>query len=350
MEVGAGVSLAPNATRAIRSLGILEQVRALGYVPDRAAIKHYRTGSELTGYSIGAQVESKWGVPYVQIHRADLHGILVAAIRNNDADAIQLGARVDTLTQDAEQVTVNTPQGKFSGKCLIGADGIRSSVRTLLYGGNAPDFLGYVAWRGVVPMDMLNHKVDPDTAVFIGAQKSVLRYKVHQGNSVNIVAFSQSDTWAEEGWSLRADPVEIRTGFQGWHPEVVDLLDCLCKVGAFKWGLFGRAPLPQWQSGRVTLIGDAAHPMLPFRGQGAAMAIEDGTVLARAIAESASIEQGLQRFEKARYERATTTVSRSNEQGLRIHSYPVDELTNLPVPKDDFSEYAYDASTLEIPQ
>jgi salicylate hydroxylase len=349
-EIGAGVSLAPNATRVLNNLDILKQALAIGHVANRAAIKHYRTGAEMSGYETGAGMEKKWGSPFMQIHRADLHAILVDAVRGNDAQAIHLNARVETVSQDAEQVTVGTAAGTFTGPCLIGADGIRSAVRGQLYAEEKPRFLGYVAWRGVVPLSMLKLPVVPDTAVFLGPSKSLLRYKVRQGTAVNIVAFARSDTWAEENWSLPADPADLRANFADWSPEVLDLIDALATVGPYKWGLFGRSPLPGWQQGRITLVGDAAHPMLPFLGQGAAMAIEDGMLLGRAIASSGTIEHALRRYENVRYARTMETVIRANEQGLKVHSYPVDELTNLPVPQDDFKEFALDASTMEIPQ
>jgi salicylate hydroxylase len=189
----------------------------------------------------------------------------------------------------------------------------------------------------------------PDSAVYLGPQTSLLRYRVRGNEAMNIVAFARIDRWVDEGWSLLADPQELRRVFSGWHEVADDLFDAMARCGAFKWGLFGRAALPRWQMGRVSLIGDAAHPMLPFLGQGAAMAIEDGVLVARALVSLTDVEAALACYERVRYERATTTVRRSDAHGLRIHQHPVDAPDPGPVPRDDFAEFDFDAASVPLP-
>ncbi len=352
-EVGAAVSLAPNATRALDSLGVGEALREASNWPQRAAMKHYRTGEEMSAYAMGAEMERRWVSPYLQILRADLHTVLVDELRRLDPAALQLGARVLGLKQDGDSVSVETAAGAFSGGCLLGADGVRSAVRAALYDDGAPTFTGYVAWRGVVPVESLrNPDFTPDTAVFLGPHRTLLRYRVRGQSAVNVVAFARVDGWAEEGWSLPADPAELRANFAGWHAEAEDMIEGLCRSGAFKWGLFGRAALPRWQQGRVSLIGDAAHPMLPFLGQGAAMAIEDGVLVARALElalqKGLGVEAGLACYERQRYPRACNTVLRSDAHGLRIHQHFVDAPEGTPVPRDDFVEFDFDAATTPL--
>ncbi|KQP46259.1 FAD-dependent monooxygenase [Pseudorhodoferax sp. Leaf274] len=348
-EVGAAVSLAPNATRALDSLGVGEALRAAANWPQRAAMKHYRTGEELTGYAMGREMEQRWGSPYLQLLRADLHTVLVDALQRLDPDALQLGARVQGLQQDAGSVTVQTTAGHFTGACLVGADGVRSAVRAALYDDGAPQFTGYVAWRGVVPTDSLrNPDLSPDTAVFLGPRRTMLRYRVRGQSAVNVVAFAAVDGWAEEGWSLPADADELRAHFAGWHAEADDMIEGLCRAGAFKWGLFGRAALPRWQQGRVSLVGDAAHPMLPFLGQGAAMAIEDGVLMARALVHGPDVVDALARYEKLRHARASNTATRADAHGLRIHNHLVTAAPDAPVPRDDFMEFDFDAATTPL--
>jgi salicylate hydroxylase len=347
-EVGAAVSLAPNATRALDSLGIGEALRAASNRPGRAALKHYQSGAEISGYEMGEAMERRWGKPYLQILRADLHAILVAAVHELDPSALRLGARVRSVRQDADRVTVVTTAGDFTGPCLVGADGVRSAVRNALYDDGAPNFSGYVAWRGVVPVDQLRDPgFDPDSAVFLGPRKSLLRYRVRGQAAVNVVAFARVEQWAVEGWSVPADVAELRASFAGWHDEAVDMIEGLCRNGAFKWGLFTRAELPRWQSGRITLVGDAAHPMLPFLGQGAAMAIEDGVLLARALVRGPDVEAGLACYERLRHARATNTAMRADAQGLRIHDH-IGSPAGTPVPRDDFVEFDFDASTTPL--
>lgn len=348
-EVGAAVSLAPNATRALDSLGVGEALRAASNWPQRAAMKHYQTGEEMTGYAMGPEMERRWGSPYLQLLRADLHTVLVDELQRLDTTALQLGARVLGVRQDGDTVTVDTGAGAFSGRCLVGADGVRSAVRAALYGDGEPHFTGYVAWRGVVPAESLkNPDFTPDSAVFLGPQRTMLRYRVRGQSAVNVVAFAQVENWAEEGWSLPADPAELRAHFAGWHPEAEDMIEGLCRAGAFKWGLFGRAALPRWQQGRVSLIGDAAHPMLPFLGQGAAMAIEDGVLMARALAKVPGVEAALACYERIRYPRASNTVTRADAHGLRIHQHLVTASADAPVPRDDFAEFDFDAATTPL--
>lgn len=348
-EVGAAVSLAPNATRALDSLGVGDALRAAANRPQRAALKHYRTGEELEAYAMGDAMEQRWGSPYLQLLRADLHTVLVDELRRLDPAALQLGARVLGVEQDGRSVTVETTAGRFTGGCLIGADGVRSAVRAALYGDGAPSFTGYVAWRGVVPVSELKFPdFTPDTAVYLGPGRTLLRYRVRGTDSLNVVTFARVDGWSEEGWSLPADPDELRAAFETWHPEVRDMVDGLCRHGAFKWGLFGRETLPTWQQGRVSLIGDAAHPMLPFLGQGAAMAIEDGVLMARALAHGPYVEAGLACFERLRHARATRTVARADAHGLRLHNHPIDAADGTPIPRDDFMEFDFDAATLPL--
>jgi len=348
-EIGAAVSLAPNATRALDYLGLGDALRAAANRPQLAALKHYRSGAKLWGFEMGDVMETRWGTPYLQILRADLHQLLTDALRRLDPTALQLGARVISVSQDARGVELETSAGNFSGGCLIGADGVRSAVRAALYGDAAPEFTGFVAWRGVVPVESLrNPDFAPDTAVFLGPQRTMLRYRVRGQSTVNVVAFARVDNWAEEGWSLPADPAELRANFAGWHEEADDMIEGLCRVGAFKWGLFGRAALPRWQQGRVTLIGDAAHPMLPFLGQGAAMAIEDGVLMSRALVQGPDVETGLACYERLRYQRVSQTVVRSNAHGLRMHSHPIDAPDCPPVPRDDFAELDYDVATTPL--
>lgn len=347
--VGAAVSLAPNATRALDSLGLGDALRAVSNRPQRAALKHYRTAAEMNAYAMGDDMESRWGSPYLQVLRADLHEVLVDALQRLDPQALLLGARALEVQQDAESVHLQTSAGRFTGRCLIGADGVRSAVRAAVHGEGAPDFTGYVAWRGVVPVESLRlPDLLPDTAVYLGPHRSILRYRVRGQSALNIVAFAKAERWTAEGWSLPADVDDLRAQFAGWHDEAQDLIDGLCRSGAFQWGLFVRPPLARWQNGRVTLVGDAAHPMLPFLGQGAGMAIEDGVLLARALAEAPDVFSAFAGYERLRHARASHTAQRADAHGLRLHSHLVNEVPGAAVPRDDFLEFDFDAATVPL--
>ena len=350
MRSAAGVSLAPNATRCLASLGVLEEVRAAGHTPNGAAIQtlpNRRAALRLrNGRRHGGQLGRAIRAKSIAL---DLQSILAGAVRRHDAGALCLGSRVTGFREKGDRVIALTAAQEFSGDYLIAADGVRSAVRAQLHRESPPHFLGYVAWRSVVPIEALSGtQLEPDTAVFLGPGKSLLRYMLAGRKRVNIVMFARHAAWADEGWTIPADSDEIRDAFAGWAPEAHALIDAVCRSGAFKWGLFGRDALRAWGRGRVTLIGDAAHPMLPFLGQGAAMAIEDGVLLARALASTAGERSALGLYEHARYARTTSTVAKANEQGLRVHGYFADAPVKPPVPRDDFYEYAYDASTVAL--
>lgn len=349
-EAGAGVTLAPNATRALASLGVLDSVRKLGQVPDRAALRHYKTGAELGGYEVGDAMERKWGAPYIQLRRADLQDALLAAVNAAAPQALHLNSRVLAVEHLDPGVRVVTSTETLDTPCLLAADGVRSVVRNKLFTQPEPHFLGYVAWRCLLPRKSIRYEsMEPDTVLYLGPHRSMLRYKVCNSSMINCVAFAQDQTWSEEGWSVPADPEDMRAGFGGWNDESAALIDAMCEAGnTFKWGLFGRRRLPGWSLGRVMLLGDAAHPMLPFLGQGAAMAIEDGVVLARAFALHEDIDEALANYERSRYERATTTVTRSDRQGLRVHEYLAGDPTGVQVPQDDFNEFGFDAAAVSF--
>jgi salicylate hydroxylase len=212
-------------------------------------------------------------------------------------------------------------------------------VRSTLFGAEEVKFTGYVAWRGLVPMEKVPREaMDPPSQVFIGPGHLVNRYPVRNGKLLNFVAFAERSGWMEEGWSIPADKRELAAEFSGWHPYVSDIIANAPEEKLFKWALCARSPLMRWVSGRTALLGDAAHPILPYLGQGAVLAIEDAVLLGRAFSGSDDIPQALARYEGARVGRARFVVERSTMQAPRFqgadpdsfhHDVPVDEALGL---------------------
>ncbi len=345
-EAGAGLSLAPNATRALASLGLLAALRKVSQQPRSAEVRHYASGERLNGYEMGAAMEARWGAPYLQVPRTELQTLLLQALQALDPDCLRLDARVTEVAQHAGGVRVQTTAGVFEGPCLLAADGVRSVVRSALFQSEPAHFLGYVAWRAILPRAEIDAPLEPDTAVYLGPKRSLLRYLMQGGTQVNVAAFSRTDTWVGQGWSQPADGAAIEAAFEGWHAEPRAIARVLARRGATQWGLFGRPYLSSWRRGPVVLVGDAAHPILPFLGQGAAMGIEDGVVLARAFAQCADVDAALAGYEQARFERAMTTMRRADRQGLLIHGYIDEGRTDTEAPRDDFVEYGYDAANV----
>jgi salicylate hydroxylase len=320
-EVGAGLSLSPTAVHGLNHLGLRDTLVRDAYAPEDQAVRHFRDGRPLVRINRGRTLLERYGERYYLIHRADLHDALVAAVRANDSAAIHLEHRIKSVEQRGERAYFEFENGtRADAGVLIGADGSRSVVRQHLFGAGDPQFTGYIAWRGLVPMEFVPPGVlNPPSGVFVGPRHLVNRYPVRGGKLLNFVAFAERNAWTEEGWSIRSTVAELLDEFKGWHEDVLTFMRHTPPEQLFKWGLFDREPLTAWTRGHVTLLGDAAHPVLPFLGHGAVLAIEDGVVLARALADSSTVEEALRRYEEARRPRATFVVLQSREAGKQFH-------------------------------
>lgn len=321
-EVGAGLSLSPTAAHALNYLGLSEALRTKSYHPEDQCVRHYKDGRPLNWINRGQALIDKYGERYYLIHRADLHDALAAAVRQNDPAAIELNRRCKSVEQDAQGVSVNFVDGSTRRfDILIGADGSRSTVRHDIFGALEPQYTGYIAWRGLVPMNLVPPEIlDPPSGIFLGPGHLVNRYPIRGGQLLNFVAFAERKAWAEEGWSIRSSVEELLAEFEGWTPLVRRFMELVPPDMLFKWGLFDREPLKTWTRGRITLLGDAAHPILPFLGHGAVLAIEDAVVLARALTASERVEEAFERYERARMERAAFVVLESRKAGRMFHA------------------------------
>jgi salicylate hydroxylase len=253
------------------------------------------------------------------MHRGDLHAMLVGAVRALKPHAIHVSAKCVGFAQDGEGVELLLEGAtRVRGDVLIGADGVKSVVRSQLFGNDNPTFTGRLAWRGLVPIELLSPPLRRAVSTnWIGPQGSVTTYPVHKGELLNFVALVNREDWQIESWTAQGSRQECAHDLQGWHADVHEIIRNI--EGPYKWGLFLREPLARWSIGRVTLLGDACHPMLPYLGQGANMAIEDGAVLARCLEACDDVDSALTNYEKARAPRAATVVERSTEQGRRVN-------------------------------
>ncbi|MBF9133632.1 FAD-dependent monooxygenase, partial [Plantactinospora sp. S1510] len=275
-EVGAGVQVSPNAVRVLHRLGLAEELARTGVAPVAWQQRRWADGRTLLRTPLAGPVEATFGFPHYQIHRADL---LAALARLVPAERVHLGHRLTGLVERDDHVLASFENGaRVEVDVLIGADGIHSAVRRELFGPAEPRFTGCVAYRGLVPADRLRGlDLEVTGQIWMGPGRHFVHYFVRGRRLVNVVAVVEQDTWSGESWTDRGDPAEALAAFDGWHPQVRSILDALDET--FVWALFDREPLPRWSSGRVTLLGDACHPMLPFMAQGAAQAIEDGATL-----------------------------------------------------------------------
>ena len=320
-EIGAGVIIWPNARRALRDLEIDEALAAISSDVRTSYFCDFATGSILD-VRWGEQLVEQHGVGNLQVHRGDLHGLLLQAVLANNAEGVHPGHQFIRLAQDGDGVTVEFANGaRVACDVVVGADGNASAVRSYLFPGEAPVFTGQVSFRALIPWDVLPPAIaERKYAMYPGPQRMLLHYPLRGGRIMNLVANGRSASWEEEGWAIPATNEEFAAAYSDFAPEVVAMIRSIPAGALFKWGLRDREPLASWTKGRVTMLGDAAHPMSPFLGQGACIAIEDGLVLGRAFELAGSIEEALARYEAARKARGTNVQLWSREQGRNLQA------------------------------
>lgn len=346
-EVGAGITLSPNASKVLIALGLGPGIDRLGFIPHRQWTQNLQTGEILVDRPRGADMAAQYGAPYTHLHRADLHTLLVEAVRAEDPHAIELGRELVAIDPDAQ---LHFADGSVVGADLaIGADGLKSVVRDQLFSTEPPQFTGQVAWRGVVPAAAL----DPEVAqlppgIWIGEKRLFMRYPMRGGALVNCAAFVRLDGWNKEGWMIPSSREELRGHYADAEPHLLALIDAAPEDQLFKWALHARQPLDIWTQGRVTLLGDAAHAMLPFMGQGAATAIEDGMVLARCLTQFGQAE-ALERYEAARRTRTTEIQEQSRLLGMQFQGKETREFGKTPIKNEEtLGLFSYDAVNCPI--
>jgi salicylate hydroxylase len=320
-EVGAGVQLSANAVRPLYRLGLEQEMLAIASLPAGKRFRLWNTGQTWKLFDFGAESVSRYGVPYFTVYRADLHKVLVDAVRRQKADAIRVNAAVVDVEQVGPLVTVKLADGTaLSADVLIGADGVHSVVRDRLIASDKPVFSGCVAWRGVIPADRLPQRMrEPLGVNWMGPGSHVVHYPLRRGELFNFVGILEKDHWVEESWTAQGTVEECLADFAGWHEDVRTLARSL--ETPYIWALMVREPMTNWTAGRVTLLGDAAHATLPFMSQGAAMAIEDGYILARCLeAYPSDPAQALQVYQSLRIERTTRIIRGSAANLKRFHN------------------------------
>ncbi len=315
-EVGAGVQVSPNASRVLHGLGLAAPLARTGVRPLAFHQRRWDDGRTLLRSPLAEPLEAEFGFPHYQMHRADLLAALAGAL---PPERLHLGRRLADVHERGERVQAQFADGGVAEHdALVGADGIHSRVRRLVFGADDPRFTGCVAYRGLVPAERLRDLgLEVTAQIWMGPGAHFVHYFVSGGRCVNFVAIVERDAWTRESWTDRGDLTEALADFGGWHAQVHTILERLGN-DPYVWALFDRAPMARWTSGRVTLLGDACHPMLPFMAQGAAQAIEDGATLA-AVLDPDDIAASLRRYEHLRLPRATRITELSHANKTRFH-------------------------------
>lgn len=314
-EVGAGVYITPNAVRQLERIGLGDAITSYGArVSDRS--RYFRhDGSEIAPVRVADS--NGWNACF-GMHRADFIEILATSIPKG---VVTLGSRAKDFEQDESGACVTFENGdSVEADIIIGADGIHSVMRKWVWHESEPVFSGTSVYRGLVPRELLDGWPADEWYMWLGPGKHFLTFPVRSGSLINFVGFVPAEDLFRESWTAPGDPDQLRADFAGWDPRIESLLSNVDKT--FRWALYDRDPLPTWTNGRLTLLGDAAHAMLPHLGQGANQSVEDGAALATVLeaADPSRLPEALAAYESLRRARVAEVQSGARQNGLRYDS------------------------------
>jgi salicylate hydroxylase len=316
-EVGAGIQMSANSMKVLDRIGLRAALEPLAVRPKAFEFRRFDSGELLHRLPLGDSHEAQHGAPYFQLHRADLHAALAEAVRKLDAQAVITSARVAAIEERAADVRLRFESGsETEAELVVGADGIKSIVREHVLGPALPVFTGHVAWRCVVPTASIERHLRTDvvSTIWCGPRNHAVTYYLRGGELLNFVGCVRR-AWQEESWTSRAPWDELDADYAGWHPMVRAAVEQVPRDQCYRWALNNREVSTRWSSARITLLGDAVHATLPYMAQGAAMAIEDAAVLARALALERELAARLHAYEAARAPRTARVVRESTEMG-----------------------------------
>ncbi|MGZ5836469.1 MAG: FAD-dependent monooxygenase [Xanthobacteraceae bacterium] len=354
-EVGAGIQVSANAMHVLRDLGLEPAIRSAGVHPGAYVFRLHDTGEVIQRFSLSEEHERLHGAPYTQLHRADFHDILATKAREFKKDVVRLDHTVTGFVETPGGVELKFSNGRSArGDILIAADGLKSVIRRQIFGDVPATYTGDIAWRITVPVERLpKGLLEPVMNVFMGPGGHAVCYYVRSGKLVNFVGIVETAKPSEESWTVKRPWEDLKADYKGWHPIIQTVIDAADRDACFVWALHNRPPIRNWSTARVTLLGDSAHPTLPYLAQGAVMAIEDGAVLVRALGMRDNIAEALQLYQRNRVDRTAKIVTQSSENRRLFHLPSVAEIRAEFAKRDEGADrnkwfYSYNPLKVEL--
>lgn len=345
-EFGAGIQIAPNGMHVLRALELGNAIAAKADAPPDAQFRDGKSGTLLGKVTLGQAMSRRFGAPYYTLHRADLITALADAVETRMPGSLRTAATVVGTGQDDISAWAILANGeRVAGDVLIGADGIRSAVRDTLPLVAKPRFTGNMAWRAVVPVEKLQGlRLPLGVCAWLGPQRHAVTYPLRGGTMVNFVGVVERDDWHAESWTDKGSKAEALDDFKGWHRDIMALVEAA--ETHYRWALFDHPPLKQWCNGRIALLGDSAHPMLPYMAQGASQAMEDAWVVASKLAEIAGVKDALTSYFNNRQPRTARVQAAARANKQRFHQ-PMGLATSaaLRAPAQVIATSAFSAGT-----
>jgi len=354
-EIGAGIQLSANAMHVLNHINIGEAVSAISVRPGAYVFRLFDTAEIIQEFSLADEHLALHKAPYNQVHRADFHDLLVERVKELKSDCIHLNKRAVSFDETDDGVARMFDDGSStSGDLVVGADGVKSAIRDQICGPVQAVYTGDAAWRVTVPTrELPPNFIDEVMSVWMGPGRHAVCYYIRSGEILNFVGAVEAEDEPIESWTAKFSWEKFKTDFEGWNDKVQTIIDMVDRDACYRWSMYKRPRLEYWSTKSATILGDAAHATIPYLAQGAAMAIEDGAVLARSLKQHEDLPKALRLYEGNRIDRTARVVEASDANKKLFHLDSVEEIRQAFANRDEGEDrnawlYSYNPLTVEL--